>query len=361
MRDLVVAGGGPIGLATALYAARAGLDVAVCEPRPGVIDKACGEGLMPSAVADLTALGVALEGHRIDGIRYVDGQRRSEARFRAGPGLGVRRTTLHGALRDEVAQAAIPTIEAAVRHVVDHGDHLVVDGEPARFLIAADGLHSPVRRLMGLHGAPTSYRRYGLRFHAELAPWSTFVEVHWAGSGEAYVTPVGDGLVGVALLSAQRRPFADLIGDFPTLVERLADQPVSRVRGAGPLRQRARRHVSGRVLLVGDAAGYVDALTGEGIALGLAQARAAVSAVVSQNPARYEADWRRLTRRHDLLTHGLLTATRAPALRARIVALADRLPRVFDTAVNQLARPPGPGDERMPGPRHADFSGSDQR
>ena len=58
--------------------------------------------------------------------------------------------------------------------------------------------------------------------------------------------------------------------------------------GAGPLRQRAHRRVAGRVLLVGDAGGYVDALTGEGIALGLAQARAAVAAVVAGDPARYE-------------------------------------------------------------------------
>ncbi len=46
-RDLLVAGGGPTGLATALYAARAGLDVTVWEPRAGSIEKACGEGLMP--------------------------------------------------------------------------------------------------------------------------------------------------------------------------------------------------------------------------------------------------------------------------------------------------------------------------
>ena len=94
------------------------------------------------------------------------------------------------------------------------------------------------------------------------------------------------------------------------------------------------------MLLVGDAAGYVDALTGEGIALGLAQARAAVAAVADQEPARYEQEWRRLTRRHDLLTLGLVTATRVPAVRRRIVAAADRLPWVFDAAVDQLARPP---------------------
>jgi flavin-dependent dehydrogenase len=348
MRDLLVAGGGPIGLATALYAARAGLDVAIHEPRAGVIDKACGEGLMPSAVADLTALGVALDGHPIDGIRYVDGARSAEATFRAGPGLGVRRTCLHGALRDLVSEAGIPTVPAAARRVDDAGDHVTVDGEPARYVVAADGLHSPVRRMTGLDGPPARHRRYGLRRHASVAPWSRFVEVHWSRSGEAYVTPVGDGSVGVALLSARPRPFDDLIGDFPALAERLSGQPLSRVRGAGPLRHRSRRRVSGRVLLVGDAAGYVDALTGEGIALGLAQARAAVSAVAAGDPQRYEADWRRLTRRHDLVTLGLLTATRVPALRGRIVAAAGRLPWVFDAAVDQLARAPHSGP---PGPR----------
>ena len=74
MRDLVVAGGGPVGLATALYAARAGLDVAVREPRRRPIDKACGEGLMPGAVAGLLDLGVRPGRAAARGIRYVDGR-----------------------------------------------------------------------------------------------------------------------------------------------------------------------------------------------------------------------------------------------------------------------------------------------
>jgi len=348
MRDLLVAGGGPVGLATALYAARSGLDVAVLEPRTGVIDKACGEGLMPGALQRLRELGVHPPGQPIAGIRYLDGRRCAQADFRHGPGRGVRRTVLHAALADALLGDGTPVLPRAVRLVEERGDHLLVDGEPTRYLIAADGLHSPVRRLVGLDDrAPRagggrgsrSPRRYGQRLHAALAPWSGHVEVHWASRAEAYVTPVAPDLVGVAVLSEQRRSFADLIGDFPELAERLSAATTGDVRGAGPLRQRVRRRSAGRVLLVGDAAGYVDALTGEGIALGLAQAEAAVAAVVSGRAEDYDRVCRSLVRRHDLLTRGLLALTRSPQVRAGLVPAAARLPWVFSAAVNQLARP----------------------
>lgn len=339
MRDLLVAGGGPVGLATALYAARAGLDVGVCEPRIGVIDKACGEGLMPAAVAALRDLDVDLDGHPIAGIRYVDERWAAEAPFRRGSGLGVRRTVLHGALRARAAEAGLALDHRPVREVVDRGDHLLVDGEPTRYLVAADGLHSPVRRLLGLAGAPARQRRYGLRCHVAVEPWTPFVEVHWAAVGEAYVTPVADHEVGVAVLTAERRSLTDLLREFPLLAARIGGRVHSRARGAGPLRQRSLRRVAGRVLLVGDAAGYVDAITGEGITQGLAQARAAVAAIADDQPERYESEWRRVGRRHDVLTKSLVLATSVPALRRRIVQVAARLPAVFDAGVHQLARP----------------------
>ena len=86
MIDLLVAGGGPAGLATALHGARAGLSVVVVERRSGVIDKACGEGLMPHTVRQLSRLGVSPRGREFVGIRYLDGERQVSAAFRSGCG-----------------------------------------------------------------------------------------------------------------------------------------------------------------------------------------------------------------------------------------------------------------------------------
>ena len=341
MRDLVVAGGGPVGLATALHAARAGMDVVVREPREGPIDKACGEGLMPGAVAELAALGVRPAGRELAGIRYLDGAVGGEgvaARFTSGSGRGVRRTVLHAALAAELEAAGVEVDQRPVRSVRRLGDHVLVDGEPSRYVVAADGLHSPVRRLLGLDAPASGRRRFGLRCHVEQRPWTPYVEVHWSPRAEAYVTPVADDLVGVAVLTERGARFDDVLADFPVLCERLTGTR-SKVMGAGPLRQRARARAAGPVLLVGDAAGYVDALTGEGIALGLAQARAAVACLAAGRPDRYAAEAARLGRRHELLTHALLRATAHQALRRRLVPAATRMPWLFAAAVNQLARP----------------------
>ena len=340
MRDLVVAGGGPVGMAAALHARRLGLDVVVREPRSGPIDKACGEGLMPGAVAELAALKVHPAGRELVGIRYLDGTSPdgATATFRAGAGRGVRRTVLHEALAARMRGAGVPVERRPVEDVRDAGDHVLVDGEPARYVVAADGLHSPVRRLLGLDAPAPGRQRFGLRCHVEQEPWTSHVEVHWSPRAEAYVTPVADDLVGVAVLVDKGARFDDVLVDFPLLHERLTG-PRSRVMGAGPLRQQARARAAGRVLLAGDAGGYVDALTGEGIALGLAQARAAVACVAADRPEDYDRQARRLAFRHELLTHLLLRATAHARVRRLLVPAARRAPWLFSAAVDQLARP----------------------
>jgi flavin-dependent dehydrogenase len=91
------------------------------------------------------------------------------------------------------------------------------------------------------------------------------------------------------------------------------------------------------VLLVGDAAGYEDALTGEGISLAVRQAGAAVSALVAGDPGRYEVAWSRITREYRWLTRGLVLATVPLAARRAIVPLSASLPGVFGAIVNRLA------------------------
>lgn len=342
---MIVIGGGPVGLATALHAVRVGLVPLVLEPRPAPIDKACGEGLMPGAVTALAGLGVAVEGRPFTGIRYVDAHRSVEARFRGGPGRGVRRTALHAAMAAAVERAGIEGVPRAMASLAqdDAGVRveLVGPGEESvrgRFVVAADGLHSPTRRLLGLEVAGRGARRFGLRRHVRIAPWTDLVEVHWSPEGEAYVTPVGDHEVGVALLGSAGRNWQDRLPDFPALAERLTGaEPASEVQGAGPLRQRVRSRRAGRVLLVGDAGGYVDALTGEGIAVGLAQAREAVAAIASGRPEAYPRAAARASLPSGVLTSGLLAATRSAPGRRAVLGAAHRAPWLFNRAVNAVA------------------------
>ncbi|MFD9480440.1 NAD(P)/FAD-dependent oxidoreductase [Streptomyces nojiriensis] len=341
MIDLLIAGGGPAGLATAIHGALAGLEVVVVEPRPTPIDKACGEGLMPGGVRRLRELGVTVAGQPFRGIRYVDGVsgRGAEGLFRSGPGLGARRTELQAALAERAAQLGVRVLPGRVGQVRQDVHQVGAAGLTARYLVAADGLHSPVRRGLGLSAplAPRRPARYGLRRHYAVEPWSDLVEVHWSARCEAYVTPLAPDRIGVAVLTSDRAPFDVQLARFPVLSARLGPAAGTPVRGAGPLRQGARVRVAGRVLFVGDAAGYVDALTGEGLTLAVTAAGELVRCVKAGRPQAYEQAWRDLSRGYRTLTASLLWARHQPRLAPRIVPLAARLPRVFTEAVNLLA------------------------
>jgi flavin-dependent dehydrogenase len=373
--DVIVVGGGPVGLAAAIEARLAGLSVAIVEPRDSTIDKACGEGLMPGALPLLERLGVTPAGMSLSGVHYTDGVASAVHPFATAAGLGVRRTELHEALTARAASLGVAWIAGRVTALEQDGDGVtctVVSGEvsetvSARWLLGCDGLHSSVRTFTGLDlsrvsrrkAQPTrptrsgsrtarprsgsdarasSSRRYGLRQHFAVAPWSEYIEVHWAPNVEAYVTPVSPGVVGIAMLGRQGFDFAAELAAIPALAMRLQGAaPASSLRGAGPLYQRARRPRAGRVLLVGDASGYVDAITGEGLRLGLAQARAAVASVAEGRPERYDREWRRISRDFRVLTTALVAAANSP-LRRTIVPLARALPTVFGAVVERLAR-----------------------
>jgi 2-polyprenyl-6-methoxyphenol hydroxylase-like FAD-dependent oxidoreductase len=104
---LLIIGGGPVGLAAAILGRLSGHSVTLIERGRPPVDKPCGEGLMPSGVRRLSAMGVALdpEGlHPFMGVRYIDGERVAGARFTFGEGYGCRRTYLQAAMARRAAE-----------------------------------------------------------------------------------------------------------------------------------------------------------------------------------------------------------------------------------------------------------------
>lgn len=332
--DALVVGAGPAGLATAIALTQRGLRAIVIERRKPPLDKACGEGIMPPGVRALAAFGVVLPELRaapFRGVRFIEGARELSGVFATGGGLGVRRTALSEALlaaalragaevRFECELVSWRQDGAGVHALTSHGD------QAAHFLIGADGLGSRVRARAGLALPPARVRRFGMRRHFRLAPWSDFVEVHWGDGAEAYVTPVAADEVGVALLwRGDGGSFEEQLAHFPALAARLAlADSVSESRGAGPFWQGARARHAGAVALVGDAAGYTDAVTGEGITLALLCAEALARTIAANQPlTQYETAWRRLTRAHRAFAALLGAGTSHPrARRAAFGALA---------------------------------------
>lgn len=357
--DVAVVGGGPVGLAAALECRARGLSVAVFERTPGAdVDKACGEGLMPRAVRFLERHGAfrrlsAADCSPFTGIRYVsDDGVVAEGLLPGAGGLGVRRLALRRALRDAAFDAGVKLHEGCTveRFAVSPGDVALetdAGAVEARLLVGADGLHSRVRTGAGLAvKAREAAPRYGLRAHFAHAPWTDKVEVHFAAGAEAYVTPVGTQRVGLAFLfsreGGEATRFESLLARFPALAERLSTAPRdSEVRGAGPLRQQVSAVVADRVALVGDAAGYVDAVTGEGLMLGFEAAEAlgrnVLTALREEASAAslegYAREFRRAYRRYQLLTEGLLGIAARPRLRRAVLRGLAFSPGAFDAAL----------------------------
>ena len=355
MHDVAIAGGGPAGLAAAIRSALRGFRTVLFERAAEVPDKACGEGLMPSGTRELSRLGVAIADQDravFRGIRYLqeDGTV-LEAPFEREPGIGIRRTTLTQALRTRALECGAELRHATVVGMHPKGDSVELrtaeESAEARLAIAADGLHSPLRKAAGLdQGALAPVLRYGIRGHFAIPPWTDFVEVHWGPSAEAYVTPVGRLCVNVAFLRTRDAPadFEALLEQFPALRAHVAGAPfASEIRGAGPLLQRTRARWGPRLALVGDAAGYVDAITGQGLSLAFAASAVLMQALpddlaVDLAPAlgRYDARLRPLWARYALPAHALVALSQRPRLRSAGFRALAKIPSAFAILVRAV-------------------------
>ena len=300
--EVLVAGGGPAGLAAAIAARQAGFEVAVVDCAQPPIDKACGEGIMPDGLAALSALGIDVDERHaapFRGIRFINGPREVEASFPCGVGYGIRRTLLHRWLVDRAAECGV-SLHWGRRITGLSPEGLLVERDvvSSRWLICADGQNSKLRKLSGLDPARSPHCRFGFRRHYRVAPWSEFVEVCWSDLGQMYVTPVAEDQVCIALITSRNGlRFDAALLSFPQLASRLKQATIlGTTLGATTASRRLRNVQTGSIALIGEAAGSVDAITGEGLSIAFQQAIALADAMRAGDLSAYDAAHARVTR-----------------------------------------------------------------
>ncbi len=325
--DVFVIGGGPAGLAAAIAARLHGFQVTLADAARPPIDKACGEGLMPDSIAALARLGVRLDpsdGYPIRGLRFIGDGAAVEACFPSGFGVALRRTRLHQVLVERAEQAGVDLCWG--RRIAGLAD---VPG--CRWVIGADGQNSRVRRDAGLDSAARSSFRFGFRRHYYATPWTDFVEAYWGPRCQIFVTPVSNNEVCVALLCRDSRMrLNDALPHFPALQRHLAGAEFSDLeRGAVTYSRRLKRVFRDRTVLIGDASGSVDAITGEGLGLSFRQAGALANSLASNDLAAYQTAHRRLARRAAFMGDLMLELDRHPTLCRSVLRVMAFEPAIF--------------------------------
>jgi menaquinone-9 beta-reductase len=341
--DVFVIGGGPAGLAAAIAARQRGFRVTLADGAAPPIDKACGEGFLPDGLAALESLGIQVpraESRTFHGIRFLSGNLSADAPFRERMfGLAVRRTVLHRALIERAEQVGARLLwGTAVTGISSHGVQLTTGLIGARWIIGADGANSRVRRWAGLDGARPRLR-FAFRRHYRVKPWTNYMEVYWSKRCQGYATAVDDEHVCIALASHdQNLRLENGLRELPELNVRLRGaEPISTERGALTGNRTFQNVWRGNVVLIGDASGTVDAITGEGIGLAFSQAVVLAECLASGNEsgnlARYQREHRQLMLRPRLMARLMLNLDGRPWLQRRTLRAFNQRPQTFQRLV----------------------------
>jgi len=337
MLDVLIVGAGPAGAIAALVLARAGARVRLVDRATFPRDKLCGDTVNPGTLARLKSLGVAEDvearGLRVDGM-LVTGARgvAIEGSYPGGTsGRAIIRRDLDWLLLRRAIAAGCQFEEGVSSRgaILDHSGHLpmvrgarVSHAGPARDLragvtIAADGRRSTIAFGLGLARQPDRPRRWAIGAYYENALPSaqystrTFGEMHVRRGRYIGVAPVPGGLTNVCVVKPSGRGDAELADPARMLARELERDPVLRDRFAGarlagapvvlgPLAVDVRSTAIDGLLLAGDAAGFIDPMTGDGLRFATRGGELAASAALqalehgwSGVHARLAADRRR--------------------------------------------------------------------
>lgn len=311
--DIVIVGASVAGASTTIALAPEGYRILLLDQAVFPRDKPCGEGIMPQGTQILARLGV-LEQLLRHGATKVRGMRYrnlhgvvAEADFPGGVsdisyGIVMRRYDLDNLLlqraksfpnvsvREGFRVTEVVEENGGVRGVAGHPDDSPTQREVFRapLIIGADGRHSLFHAACRLTKTYLRRKRYGVTGHlTAVEGTSSYVEVLGHPDGEVYVAPCGQGLTLVALLLEERamRFFkGELAGRYRAFLDRVEgfrdrisnSEVVPPVSAVGPLGFTTEPIYRPGLLLIGDSAGFLDPITGEGMTLALKSVNAAV-------------------------------------------------------------------------------------
>ncbi|HET9482012.1 MAG TPA: NAD(P)/FAD-dependent oxidoreductase, partial [Candidatus Polarisedimenticolia bacterium] len=360
---------------------RLGLSVVLLEKSTFPRHKICGDFLSPGTVSMLESLGLARQALERSGAAPVclSGMRITleGTQIRSGypegrPGWGLSRRDLDALLARRAEAAGARLVESLqVRSFSRAGpDAWRVEGTHpdgtrrawiARLLVEAGGRHGPIARRLGWNGADPRLVRFALWSHMEgVRGLSGMGEMHLFEGGYVGVAALDEsGLANVTMVidaphmrrarGDVRAYFLSVLASHLELGRRLQSARFAApLRGLGPLALRARRVAGDGIALVGDAGGFVDPFTGEGVNVALASAQMLAQAVAANGPGRpaaeaeYARAWRRGFNRKFVLCRALQSVLSRPFLARRVArALASRrdLAERLVAATGDLAPP----------------------
>lgn len=371
MHDVVVVGAGIAGVATAIALARRDRSVLLVDRARGPQRKTCGEGLFPYGVAELDRLGIDARpyGCELRSLRFHSDRDTAEAPLGTAPnhGLGIRREVLADLMLEAASKSGVSImLNTMVEGLAIKGGRIAAVRSsrgplPGRAFVAADGLNSRLRRRAGLEGRRRG-TRFGISAHVQLAhDLDPGVDVYVHDGYEVYRTPVGRRTVNVALLlERQEMPrfagrlneeYQAVLSGHPATTGAVAleDEPLA----AGPFSRSVRRAWRANLVLAGDAAGFFDGISGDGMSSALASAplcAAAVDRFLTEGSydsfVTYDRERIAAARLSNDLAQLTLELARRPTIARFAIRNMARQPETFERLVGVMGERKGLGSLR---------------